>query len=437
MPSKNKPGCGCCTACCATLRELAADITVGSLPGITDMRIDVLNEGTCSASSDGTLGVTAQTGNGFERPTTAVPGTPAWGLNATMAGKWSRQDYSLIGTLFIYDIDGYLDSCYYLNNLAGDTELDMQITAPSGTFALVTGSEPNVWPYWVRMEYYVYEDGAGDCILRVGAYFVPRIPLDLDAATSAPVAYFFKEALSTGTWPVTLVDPVKYSDHNPCGEDLGVLPVVGSPAVGAWVSGFTEELEDNGVASSTGAGAGSLTNGQWQASDLTQSSDGTFESEVLTGLGGVNVSGGDLGLLWEVNLTDASITDLNTLPDTTLDTSNCIGVYTGDIKGTYTAVGSLPVGFFTGNNWQHHSTGSTALSSSSIGTSGSHSILNGGAGTHVCGTLGSPGDCVSGHPYDGGGFPQRDLVYWEYEYDVQSSTTGTAWSGISITLGQP
>lgn len=435
-------GCKCCgDSCCVTPKILKADVSVGTLPTITAMEINPVTG--CYAESDGVFGVTTHSLDGYERPSTTIKGRPHWGLNALMNGEWHVQTYSTLDRAFFWDQYGAVEECF---NFGSSPALPLisQITEISGTFDLIVGNEPNVWPYWVKMAYYLFIDGTGDCILRVGAYFKKsdrQSPLNRTSGAAVSAQYLREGVLGgSDTWPHTKT-PYKYSDYHPCAEDLGVLPwppgqngfITPDPG-GVWESGEQFTLNDQAIYNTKFVSGGDYSETLITASDVASDDDAA-------------VGGGEFShaWIWEINLTDASVTDLASLPSTTLDWTNVKGTTTasGDIRDPYTPVGALPSGYFDAQ-WDYYTTGSMAIgplnyigkTEAPLGTTNTrYTIVNGGTGGHVCKT-GVTGTCdlATGTQWTPNTETQADLLMWHLEWEVNGSTYAVPWKDFSITL---
>lgn len=422
----NRAGCNsCCGACCATEGVLAADVSIGSLPTIEEVLIDVIAN--CRGVTSGVRYAgepeeVEHSGSGFVHPDDTVPGTPFFGFNVLVDGKWSLQIYDAVGFIRIM---GYPAECYIIPG----TTLLMQITPVSGSIGIVLGNEPEKIPYWVRLEYWIYtEEATGDCILRVGAMLIGEDHNYYFQANANSVINGVTGAGGT-TVPYTLVNPVKYSDYNPCGEDMGLLP--GVSELGQWVLGRTFELEDFGIKPLL-MPSGSGTNGVYDGSELTQADDPVYLPTPDTS--------GQYGFVWEINLSDSSITDLADLPETTLDMTNVAGIYTGNIREDFTAVGDLPADWLDSYIWTHFVTGGLTQTGAGLSQHPDYEVLNDGAGGHICDTtIPAPDPCQVnfGVGTDGYGAIQADTIKWQYEYGYTTATQVHELADLVIVLKQP
>ncbi|MCA9136291.1 MAG: hypothetical protein KDB00_06020, partial [Planctomycetales bacterium] len=270
---------------------MAADVTIGPLPGMTEVLIEPTAD--CYASTNGVYddggGDETQSLGPWERPTTQIATQPLAAINGLMDGAWTIQEYTaIVNDLRVTDAYGATVECYYINrtSLSQDKIFLGISTDIGGSLQLLTGNEPMFWPYFVKIVYKVYTNGSGDCILRIAALILPRASIPEPTTPSLPPRslYFGFENVGTAyNWPHTTT-AFQYSDFNPCAEDMGFN-------AGAWVSGNNYELLDGPIVASEGVTA-SGPNGLYALADLTQSDEVVVLEETPTG------SAPALGLLW-------------------------------------------------------------------------------------------------------------------------------------------
>lgn len=413
----------CCNfECCVTPKELAADVEIGSLPSMSNMLIDLI--GGCTASSDGTYGITEQSAGAFEHPTGTVEDLPNYTVTLLLDGQLTRQSYQPIWSVTERDSYGYTINCWSYYYLTEYFNFDLIEVDWSGSFNLISSSN-TMWPFWVKLEYWLYEDGVGDCILRVGARFLTRSP---SYPGFSPTIQYFRGPFGLGGGSVNYAEEIhKYSDYYPCGEDDGVLPLpadhtagglplVGQEEYGIWLSGNRYTLQDT----------------------IWDTYSGTDEPEYIENpQGRVGVS--DIGLLWEINLTGDSITDLALLPNTTLNYANSIGTYSTDIKQT---PGTLPAS--STPLLSHYTPSSITIASGSFIRKRTldtviipaYTVENSGTGSHVCQITANELTC-NGDPLPTKSILTDEMI-WELLYNgIDIGTTDYTYGDISITLKQP
>jgi hypothetical protein len=142
--------------------------------------------------------------------------------------------------------------------------------------------------------------------------------------------------------------------------------------------------------------------------------------------------GGEQTWIWEINLTDEGITDLASLPDTTLDASNMAGVLAGGYAFTDpspSAIAAKPAGWDT-ETYYWHSPGSCVVDGSFIDI-----VINKNHGTgaypggHSC--VADPDPC----PWDYcSELAASDNWRWFIEFEVTNSTFTTTNGAFSFTL---
>lgn len=429
MPSKNKAGnnCGCCTGtCCVANKDLFVDVTFGSLTPIDNVKINAGNGGDCLGMSDGFHGdPEIHVGdNGWEGPTVQVAGPPAIRGAVYPTGSWQWHRYE-DGFSFITNEEPNAGCYAYFG-----TDLIIKETGISGTVELVKGNEPNVYPYAVRLHHWIYVDDEGDCILRVGAEFCGRRDAVSFELENGRIEFLFNSRLPYPNFgfPKARTSSVvhKYSDYNPCYED-GPIEIIGG-GVGAFRNGGTTTLEP--------FDASSTNEPPWDPSDpRLQTADDVLPLSPWN----------QIGLfpwlpiwVWEINLTDSSITDLADLPTVTLDSSNLTGVIApgSTIAGSGSITADLdPVpADLSPYVFQYHVSGSTAITSAQVADSPEQIIRN-QPGQHICRIDAREGtECSYFYDWVQWRHLQADHIRWFFEYAYANSTTDIPITAISLTL---
>lgn len=425
MPSKNKAGkCGCCT-CCVPTTPMRASVSFGSLPGIAVM--DTGSFVGCVATSSGYADTT-------------VPMPPPWAANVIVTDGASHvQLYSSLSRL----LNTATFQCYRFNTVTDiggvpgsqidpKSDLVSQIAPIDGSIELIKKldidpeteeeTEPEGPPYFVEVDYYVYTNGAGHCILRVGARPYKNDRLD-------PVPY--DSGLLGGNyshWNLT-TSSYQYSTHHPCAMDYGELPptadteTVPTEDAGVWLSGTRYDY-------------GSIADKDWQFRTKTrESGDLWTASELNDAMDAYTLP--LFGWAWEIDLTASGISDLASLPSTSLDWTTVTGVLTGSVFDPIIPIASMPGTYFDGV-MSLYSPGSTVLGPNCSLTDDS-TIVNDGVGGHICkvGDRDGLDQCaiVYGTPYVIHRTLEIDFIQWLYRVDIDMSTYDVAWKGFSLTIG--
>lgn len=408
--------CGCGGTCCVTNKDLFVDVTFGSLTAIDNVKINAGDEGECVGMSDGYHGdPETQIGeDGWEGPTGKVAAPPAIRGAVYPTGSWQFHRYEE-GFSFINNNDPDAGCYAYFG-----TNLIIKETGISGTVDIIKGNQPNVYPYAVRMHQMIYVADDGDCILRIGAEFSGRN----DQSPGGPPSPIEFEMNSRLPFPNNLVPFArtsfvagKYSDYNPCYED-GPVSLPGG--LGEHINGGTYTLQDFDASENDKP--------PWSSSDprLQQSDESGLINPAVHGL-----SPWQPIWVWEINLTDAGITDLASLPSTTLNSSNLAGIVTSG--GIGSALDPVPADL-SPYTFRYHVADSTALTSSQVGESADHTIRN-QPGQHVCRIDALEGtQCNYFHDWVQYRRLQSDKITWFYEYQYENSTTDVTISAISLTL---